>query len=162
MNFPLLLLKIKVPLLPLNLDLMLLQSLSNHPIHILDFKGKFSPSSFIPFCSFGKEFIGIKTDKFHLPVCNIFKPKIFFDQLCYETDLQEMKASNKESLMNQLEMGLTLAIDYNEDRQVFDDHNKNYEQDNHFVLHFDTISINFRIQTLSLDNCPFVRPCKAL
>ena len=128
---------------------MLLKTLRNHPVHILDKKGHFSPSSFIPFCSFGKEFIGIKNQYFDIPVCNIFKPKLHYDQLCYETDLQELKDSH--SLMNQLEMGLTLAIDYNEERQPLNIDGKNTiaikeyykkeSQDNPFAVYLDTISI---------------------
>ena len=100
------------------LDKMLLQTLNNHPVHILTKEGDFSPSSFIPFCSFGKEFIGTRTDEFELPVCNISKPMIYLDQICYEMNLQEMKDSNDDNLMNQLEWGLTLAMDYNEERQL--------------------------------------------
>ena len=51
-------------------DKILLQTLSNHPVHIL--KNKFSTSSFIPFCSFGKKFIGERDNEFYIPVCNIF------------------------------------------------------------------------------------------
>ena len=99
-------------------DKMLLQTLSNHPVHILDTNGHFSPSALIPFCSFGKEFIGIKRKEFHFPVCDIFKPKLHYNQLCYETDLQELNDSNHKNLINQLEIGLTLTIDYNEERQL--------------------------------------------
>ena len=90
-------------------DKILLQTLSNHPVHILKNDGEFSSSSFIPFCSFGKHFIGDKVDKFYIPVCNIFKPKNYFDKLCYETDLQELKDSKK--IKEQLELGLTLVLD---------------------------------------------------
>ena len=91
--------------------------MSNHPVHILNNKGEFSPSSFIPFCSFGKTFIGVN-DEFYIPVCNIFKPRNYFDQLCYEANLQELKERKDEKLTKQLEMGLTLILDYNEERQI--------------------------------------------
>ena len=133
------------------LDKMLLQTLNNHPVHILTKEGDFSPSSFIPFCSFGKEFIGTRTDEFDIPVCNISKPMIHLDQICYEMNLQEMKDSNDEILMNQLEWGLTLAMDYNEERQLLNTKMKGYSkneiQDNHFTLYLDTISILFLSQT---------------
>ena len=77
-----------------------------------------SASSFIPFCSFGKSFIGTKIKEFKIPVCDIFKPKKHHDQLCYETDLQLLKDSKNENLVNQLEMGFTLVLDYNEERQL--------------------------------------------
>ena len=95
-----------------------MQTESNHPVHILDMNGQVSRSSFIPFCAFGDELIGSVFDGFDMKVCNIFKPKLYYDQLCYETDLQELKDSNKVNLMNQLELGLTLVLDYNEDRQI--------------------------------------------
>ena len=90
--------------------------MNNHPVHILNSQGERSPSSFIPFCSFGKEFIGTKINEFDLPVCDIFKPKHYLDQLCYETNLQKLK--DRKKIRNQLKMGLTLALDYNEERQL--------------------------------------------
>ena len=98
------------------IDKTLLQTLSNHPVHILKNNREFSSSSFIPFCSFGKHFIGDKVDKFLIPVCNIFKPRNYFNQLCYEIDLQEIKDS--KNIKEQLELGLTLVLDYNEERQI--------------------------------------------
>ena len=53
-----------------------------------------------------------------IPVCNIFNPKNHFDQLCYETDLQKLKDNNKDTLIKQFEIGLTLILDYNEERQM--------------------------------------------
>ena len=97
-------------------DKALLQTVSNHPVHILNNEGKFTTSSFIPFCSFGKTFIGDKVNEFDIPVCNIFLPRIHFDQLCFETDIQKLKDSKK--IEDQLEMGLTLVLDYNEERQI--------------------------------------------
>ena len=91
-------------------DKKLLQTVKNHPVHILNDEGEFSPSSFIPFCSFGEKILGAKFEKFDVPVCNIFKPRIYFDQYCYEKDLQELKSSNIKTLENQLEIGLTLVI----------------------------------------------------
>ena len=37
-------------------DKMLLQTVNNHPVHILNNEGDFSPSSFIPFCIFGEKY----------------------------------------------------------------------------------------------------------
>merc|ERR1712074_149779 len=106
-------LELKTNSLEMNVkDEELLQTVSNHPVHILNDERKFSPSSFIPFCSFGHEFIGAETEEFPIPVCDIFKPKHYFDQLCYETNLEKLKDSKK--LRNQLKTGLTLALDYNE------------------------------------------------
>ena len=115
---------------------MLFQTVSNHPIHILNNKGELSPSSFLPFCSFGKGFIGIKRNEFKIPVCNIFKPKNYFDQICYETNLQELKDGNSNQLRKQLELGLTLVLDYNEERQA-----ANHIDVDAFSIFLDTISI---------------------
>ena len=76
--------------------------------------------------------MGIKIDQFSVPVCNSFRPKIIQDQLCYEVDPNEYKKllSNDE-----IELGLTLYINYNEERDTsFQSQNSN---DNHIIL--DTI-----------------------
>ena len=93
--------------------------MNNHPVHIVNDEGESSPSSFIPYCSFGEEFLGTKIDAFEIPVCDIFKPRNYFDQLCYETNLQDLKDSNSQKIKKQLEMGLTLVLDYNEERQSY-------------------------------------------
>ena len=76
-------------------------------------------------------------------MCNIFKPKHYFDQLCYEINLQELKDSTK--IGNQLKMGLTLALDFNKERQLDNSNSKNKDDDvNSFSMFVDTISIHFR------------------
>ena len=125
---------------------MLLQIVNNHPVHILNGVGNFSPSSFLPFCYFGEEFIGAKIQEFEIPVCNIFKPRNYLDQLCYETNLQDLKDSQK--IGKQLEMGLTLILDYNEERQNYNIDKKNetqmlnilYPKNDALSIHLDTIS----------------------
>ena len=70
--------------------------------------------------------MGVKIDQFDVPVCNAFKAKIMNDQLCYEVDLKTF--SNKNNFGNELELGFTFLMDYNEDRQVtFDQNNKKTE-----------------------------------
>ena len=128
---------------------MLLQSVINHPVHIYT-DGEFSPSSFIPFCSFGEEFIGANLSEFDIPVCNIFKPRNYLDQLCYETNLQELKHSEIQKIGNQLEIGLTLVLDCNEERQSYITISKNgswsnamkvlYQNDNDISIYLDAIS----------------------
>ena len=124
---------------------------SNHPVHILNTNGKFSRSSFIPFCAFGDKLIGSEIDGFDMKVCNIFKPKLNYDQLCFETDLQELK--DRDNLMNQLELGLTLVLDYNEERQIMplgsnngsilkNEFSFNLKNGNSLSMHLDTISIH--------------------
>ena len=82
--------------LKLILDERLLQKVSNHPVHILNSEGDFSPSAFIPFCIFGNNMInlGKKISSFELPVCNIFLEKIWNDQLCYEMNLNLFRDEN--------------------------------------------------------------------
>ena len=108
-----------------NLDLLkkseYIHTISNHPVHILDKNGVLSPSSFIPFCQFGDMVLGEKIPQFPVPVCNIFRPKILNDQLCYELDDAEfqlnLKNSNVSYSAKNLKKGLILFIDNNEDRQ---------------------------------------------
>ena len=130
---------------------MLLQTVSNHPVHILNNEDDFSPSSFIPFCSFGEQLLGTKVEEFDIPVCNIFKPTNYLDQLCYETNLEKLKDSNNN---HQLEMGLTLVLDYNEERQDYNTIEKNeshlmkafYRNNDDVSIYLDTISIlNFQL-----------------
>ena len=135
------------------LDKQVLQTV-NHPVHILNRNGEFSRSSFIPFCSFGYKLIGSKIDGFAMKVCNIFKPKLYYDQLCFETDLQKLK--DEDTFMNQLELGLTLVLDYNEERQINLLSSKNgsiskkkfrcnINNDNSVSMYLDTISIPINI-----------------
>ena len=95
-----------------------LHRVTNHPVHIIDDKGALSPSSFIPFCSFGEDMdvMGTKHKEFEIPICNSFRAKIKSDQLCYELDLQKLK--NDTLIKEQLQFGLFLVLDYNEDRQL--------------------------------------------
>ena len=52
----------------------------------------------------------------HYRVCSDFKRKILNDQLCYEFYPEKIKSNdNKE---NDLKLGLSFVMDYNEDRQV--------------------------------------------
>ena len=120
----------------------------NHPIHILNEKGHLSPSSFIPFCSFGEEIkvMGNEVDRFDVPVCNSFKAILHNDQLCYQVDLEEFR--DEEMLEKQLKHGLVIIIDENKDRQFLRKDRKvsgirnlfSPEEENSFKLHLDTIS----------------------
>ena len=90
---------------------------SNHPVHILDENGKLSPSAFIPFCSFGGNMsaMGVKIEEFYVPICNSFKARVLYDQLCYEVDVNEI--ISKPFTAKDLKLGLVLLIDENWDRQ---------------------------------------------
>ena len=84
---------------------------------------------------------------FKTPVCDIFKPRIYLDQLCYETNLQDLKDSKK--IGKQLEKGLTLVLDYNEERQSYNIMKQNesqmvtalYPDNNDASIFLDTISL---------------------
>ena len=99
-------------------DLRLLSKVSNHPVHMIDRNGSLSPSAFIPFCSFGGDFhaMGTQHSNFKLPVCNSFKATVKDDQICYQMDLDQYK--NESDLVKQLQVGLVLYLDYNEDKQL--------------------------------------------
>ena len=83
----------------------------------MDREGNISPSSFIPFCSFGDDMksMGRKLDGFNDHVCDGFEAKIRNDQLCYEVDLEKYK--DEINIKEQLESGLVLILDYNLERQ---------------------------------------------
>jgi len=104
-------------------------TLSKHPVHISDDEGKLSPSALIPFCEFegNMSAMGIVISHFDVPVCNIFKAQMFNDHLCYEVDPNEFidsLRSEKDS-----KKGLTLLLDYNEDRQVVFNNLNNFQED---------------------------------
>ena len=90
-------------------------------------------------------------------MCDIFKPIHYFDYLCYETNLQELKDSKK--LRKQLKNGLTLALDYNEERQldIKKSSKKNDDDDdddgNSFSMFVDTKS-NKPLQGMAPTECP--------
>ena len=107
---------------------------SNHPVHIVDTNGSLSPSSFIPFCSFGGNMsaMGVKIDQFDVPVCNSFKEKVLNGQLCYEVDPNRFIFEDIKE--RQLKSGLEFVIDLNKDRQVEDD-----ESENDFAVYIDTL-----------------------
>ena len=89
--------------------------------------------------------MGTKVKGFNIPVCNSFKAKVIHDQLCYEVDLE--KYEKKENRKNELEQGLILLLDLNEDRQSFgsEKNMKDYtnyfleEKENTVQIHLDTI-----------------------
>ena len=127
-----------------NQDIRLLSKVSNHPVHMKDRNGSLSPSAFIPFCSFGGDFnaMGTKHSNFKLPVCTGFQETVRDEQICYEIDLEHYK--NESDLVKQLQEGLVLYLDYNEDKQLTVVRNE--ESAAHVFL--DTISM---IHKLNLD-----------
>ena len=98
-----------------------LSRIANNPPHIFTKDMKFSPSAFIPFCEFGynMSLMGITTEEFGVPVCNCFKEKVLYDQLCYEVDLEKYR--DPTNLKEQLRIGFTFILDYNKERYLSQD-----------------------------------------
>ena len=83
-------------------------------------------------------------------MCNIFRPRIYLDQLCYETNLQELKDSQK--IGKQLEKGLTLILDYNEERQNYINIMEQNESQTMKELYPDNDDVSIYLDTISLLN----------
>ena len=94
--------------------------------------------------------MGTKVEGFKYSVCNSFEEKILNDQLCYEVDLEKFK--DKKSINEQLENGLILILDYNEDRQTSIDFNgsKNISGQNILLLEEED-SVQIYLDTISKD-----------
>ena len=92
-----------------------IEGLINHPVHINE---NMISSAFIPFCSFGlsEGIVGEELSNFHVPVCRLFREKIFNGQVCYEADLNQYRerVNWKEALLS----GLSLIIDTNDEYDV--------------------------------------------
>ena len=99
-------------------DMEQLHKITNHPVHVYDEDGALSPSAFIPFCQFGTNILamGRETSLFNVPVCQSFKAKIFYNQLCYEVDVHDF--IDRDSMTSsELKLGLSLLVDVNFNRQ---------------------------------------------
>ena len=57
--------------------------------------------------------LGARIDMINLPVCTSFREQVFNDQLCYQIDVNKLNIAGDGS-----GLGLTFAIDINEERQV--------------------------------------------
>ena len=62
------------------------------------------------------EIMGTKANGYDDYICSSFDPVVRNDQLCYEVDLEKYK--DKDNIEKQLDSGLVLILDYNEDRQI--------------------------------------------
>ena len=110
------------------------QDYLNHPAHILNNSNSFNPSSFIPFCSFGGDMsiVGKKIDQFPVPVCNKFVKTVLNDQVCYSIDINELKKEADFS-SEALKIGLNIFLDYNEERQTYDNKKLEDEENKDFL-----------------------------
>ena len=125
----------------------------NYPVHISD---ENTISAFIPFCSFGfnVHLAGKEFSNFQVPVCSLFRKKIYSGHVCYEADLNQYK--EELNWKKVLKEGLSLIIDTNDEYDVknlfqrksspkldnsFDFNSfKDTEDDNKFVVMLKTIS----------------------
>ena len=111
-------------------------------MHMIERNGSLSPSAFIPFCSFGGDFHAMGTiysKTLKIPVCNSFQAKVRDNQICYEVDLEQYK-SNHSKLIKQLQEGLVLFLDYNEDKQITVEKGSR-RNENEAQVYMNTISI---------------------
>ena len=83
--------------------------------------GLLSPSAFIPFCELAGDasLLGRRVAGFDVPVCDKFEPTVVEGQICYrlETD-RYFKQLRREGGGDGKEEGLTLLLDYNEERSI--------------------------------------------
>ena len=91
------------------------EELINHPAHISD---RNTISAFIPFCSFGfnADLIAENLSNFQVPICSLFRKKIFSGQVCYEADLNQFK--NRIDWKRALKEGFSFIIDTNDEYNV--------------------------------------------
>ena len=86
--------------------------------------------------------MGGKIEQMDVPICNSFRPKIVKDQLCYTVDPNKYRDSVN---IQREKLGLSLFINYNEDRQISSSpDNKNYSS-NDYNIRIETIG---KIRTL--------------
>ena len=131
-----------------------LSDIVNHPVHIMDNRGNFSPTAFIPFCSFGgnMEAVGTLTDIFPLPVCTSFRKRFLEGRLCYEFDPRHLKVDVDRATAQKV--GLSLLVDVNAEydlkklfsepeEKIFQDINDEFfrlENSEEIEIQIDTIS----------------------
>ena len=75
-----------------------------------------------------------------MPVCNSFEAKVRYNQICYEVDLEQYKSNHSAKLKKQLQEGLVIFLDYNEDKQLRVE-NGTRRNENEAQVYMDTISI---------------------
>ena len=92
------------------------------------------PTALLPFCAFSDNFstTGVKIDQFDVPVCNVFKTKLYKDQLCYEGDFNEFK----KNLGSNKEVSVSFFIHYNEERMlsITNDKRTYFEDDRKVII----------------------------
>ena len=91
--------------------------------------------------------LGQKIDDFEVPVCNIFAAKNWNDQVCYELDLNLLK--DEDDILHQLENGILLILDFNEERQFKKDKNlEKVEKVRHYVYEDKANSVRVHLDSI--------------
>ena len=95
-----------------------IQRYSTHPVHILNESDNLNPSAFIPFCAFDGDMTVLSQMRENLsfPLCSAFQPRVLDGQVCYFVDLNT--AMGDRTVRQGPAHGLTLFVDYNEERMV--------------------------------------------
>ena len=101
---------------------------------MIDDQGTLSPSSFIPFCSFGGNVSveGKSSNNFNSPVCDKFRPAFLDGQLCYQVDPNELR--NEVDMKKMASHGIIMLLDYNFERMVRDDGNEDSRLEDSSIL----------------------------
>ena len=101
---------------------------------MIEDQGTLSPSSFIPFCSFGgnASVEGKSNNNFNSPVCDKFSPTFLDGQLCYQVDPNELR--NKVDMKKMASHGIIMLLDYNFERMVRADGNEDSRLEDSSIL----------------------------
>ena len=120
---------------------MSISRVSNHPVHIIDEEGNLSPSSFIPFCSFGdNQFFNNQSDYNHelgMPACDKFSPTMLDGRLCYRLNMTAFG----EDILTQSGRGagINFLMDYNTERMDQDIEQEQHIENREAMIYIETI-----------------------
>ena len=102
----------------------------------------FSPSAFIPFCSFGGNMsvMGRSFNNFSSPICDKFKHTFLDGQLCYQVDVNDLR--NKVDKKKMASNGIVLLLDYNFERTVKLEEEERNENKGEARIYIETLGNN--------------------
>ena len=92
--------------------------MNNHPPHLIDRSGSISPSAFIPFCAYSSNMdsMGQLIDGLEFPICTKLLPRVLEGHLCYTVNISSLVT--KYDTKSGKEHGMSLLLDFNDDRNV--------------------------------------------
>ena len=115
------------------------REMSNFPPHMVDAKGRLLPSSFIPFCTYQTNLLGLTNkDRKDLPftACSQAQPTVLHGQLCYSINISDIAGNNttkmgkSNGLLLLLDIGTeTLTTEKSEAEQEVTPETKSFEKD---------------------------------